>query len=178
MRGSEGSQPVHACVCARICERTSICIFTPIRTARTTVCVSAGTAPGAATASRQEFQIAVQKLQATSSAPAERKSPLFKDSWQLQEHILFQIVMFGQFTLFIRFEINGSQSQRKVNKRLQKVLSHATRLARLRHWGPRGSGKGSKRLKDDFHKAFPKTDVDRITTLYVKHNYAFIIPTL
>lgn len=76
------------------------------------------------------------KLQATSSASAERKSPLFKDSWLLQEHILFQIVMFGQFTLFIRFEINGSQSRRKVNKRLQKVLSHATRLARLRRWGP------------------------------------------
>lgn len=68
-------------------------------------------------------------IPASSSAAAERKSPLFKDSWLLQEHLLFQIVMFGQFTLFIRLEINGSQSRRKVNKRLQKVLSHATRLS-------------------------------------------------
>lgn len=133
MRGLRGvaSLCVRACVCAR----ASIGILTPTRNLAH-LCISAGTASSTGAASRQEFQISAQKLQATSSASAERKSPLFKDSWLLQEHILFQMAVFGQFTLFIRFEINGSQSRRKVNKRLQKVLSHATRLARLRHLGP------------------------------------------
>lgn len=43
-----------------------------------------------------------------------------KDSWLLQLCILFQIVMFRQFSLFIRFKIDGSQSDGRhgVNKRL------------------------------------------------------------
>lgn len=51
----------------------------------------------------------------------EEVSP-FKDSWPLQLCILFQIVVFRQFSLFIRFKIDGSQSggRRGVNKRLHR----------------------------------------------------------
>ena len=70
---------------------------------------------------RWEFQTHT-KSQATSLVSDERKSPLLKDSWLLQVCILFQIVVFRQFSLFIRFKIDGSQSvgRRGVNKRLHR----------------------------------------------------------
>lgn len=150
MRAPTHAASVHVFVAARPSASSHLSARALMRPRRH----SGGQQPPAA--SRQEFQISVQKLQATSSASAERKSPLFKDSWLLQEHILFQIVMFGQFTLFIRFEINGSQSRRKVNKCLQKVLSHATRLARPRRWGPLVCGKRVKEAQRRFSQGLCK----------------------
>lgn len=58
---------------------------------------------------RWEFQTHTKTHNLILGVIQEEALPL-KDSWLLQLYILFQIVVFRQFSLFIHLEIDGSQS--------------------------------------------------------------------